>query len=347
MRAMGFVALIFALLIEQGRPLPRDNFVHRAVVALADAVRRTTDAGEARLGVLGWFVLIGTTAALVLLVDWALGRLSPVAVFAFHVAVLYWTMGFRQFSHAFSEIQQALAEGDVQRARETLRAWLRERADDVPGRPRATGERAEAMPAQPAVDEMCRLAIGHALVRAHRHVFAPLFWYVLLPGPVGPVVYRMADLLARRWSRDEPPPAGTPASAAAVLALAEQPAGPYGRFAVQAWRALDWLPLRLTAAGFAVVGNFEDAVFCWRGASAAGVAADARGLLLATGGGALGLRLADPAMEAQWLSRSGFEWQGTAPDASSLRSAVGLVWRSVVLWIGLFALLTVATWLGR
>jgi hypothetical protein len=30
-----------------------------------------------------------------------------------------------------------------------------------------------------------------------------------------------------------------------------------------------------------------------------------------------------------------------------LRSAVGLVWRSVVLWILLFAMLTIANWLGR
>ncbi len=83
------------------------------------------------------------------------------------------------------------------------------------------------------------------------------------------------------------------------------------------------------------------------------------------GGGALGVRIADPSIEADVRagqsrgleseatgvgaagSGSGFDWQGVEPDASSLRSAVGLVWRAVVLWVLLFAMLTIANWLGR
>ena len=119
-------------------------------------------------------------------------------------------------------------------------------------------------------------------------------------------------------------------------------------FADRAFRVIDWLPARLSAAGFAVVGNFEDAVYCWRGAVSAGTASDSRALLLASGGGALGVRIAEPALEARWSEgEQGFEWQGAEPDAGALRSAVGLVWRSVVLWISLFAMVTIAAWLGR
>jgi adenosylcobinamide-phosphate synthase len=96
------------------------------------------------------------------------------------------------------------------------------------------------------------------------------------------------------------------------------------------------------------VGNFEDAVYAWRGAVAAGTGDDARALLLASGGGALGLRIADPALEARWASHEqGYEPAGTEPGTEGLRSAVGLVWRSVVLWIALFAMLSAANWLGR
>ena len=88
-----------------------------------------------------------------------------------------------------------------------------------------------------------------------------------------------------------------------------------------------------------------------------------RRLLLMAGSGALGVRIADPATEAEVRAAqtsgsetesgpmpsqpSGFDWQGVEPDAPSLRSAVGLVWRALILWILLFAMLTIANWLGR
>jgi adenosylcobinamide-phosphate synthase len=73
---------------------------------------------------------------------------------------------------------------------------------------------------------------------------------------------------------------------------------------------------------------------------------ESRAILIATASGALGLRLADPVLEGQWTSE-GFEWQGSPADPSGLRSAVGLVWRNAVLWVSLFALFTMAGWLGR
>jgi hypothetical protein len=73
---------------------------------------------------------------------------------------------------------------------------------------------------------------------------------------------------------------------------------PYGWFADKAYRWLDWLPVRLAAAGFAIVGNFEDAVYCWRAASAVHTGEAQRRILLMTGSGALGVRLADPTLEA-------------------------------------------------
>jgi len=312
---MGFVALIFALLIEQGRPLPANNYVHRLIGEGADLLMGATNAGERRHGAAGWLLLVVAVLAVVVLLEWLLGLLHPLAVFCLHVAVLYYTVGFRQFSHAFTEVQLALAVGDLAGARLALQRWLQ--SDD----PRVE-------PGEATVTEICRLAISRALVASHRHVFGPLFWYVLLPGAVGPVLYRLAELLARRW---------------------ETPDEAYGQFARAAYRWIDWLPTRLTAAGFAIVGSFEDAVYAWRGAVAAGVGDDQRALLLATGGGALGLRIVDPALEALWSreGEQGFEQQGVEPGVESLRSAVGLVWRSVVLWIALYAMLTIANWLGR
>ncbi|MCO5099915.1 MAG: CobD/CbiB family protein [Burkholderiaceae bacterium] len=323
---MGFIALIFTLLIEQGRPLAAGNPVHRAALAVADFVRANTDAGERRYGALGWFLVVGAAVFVAVLLERLASAVHPLAAFVVHVAVLYSTIGFRQFSHAFTEIQVALAADDPVGARGLLDRWLgRVDADDS----------IERVVHGVSVAAICRDAIAAALIAAHRHVFGPLFWYILLPGVTGPVLYRVAELLARRWTHP-------------VVEGATRVEEPYGVFADRAFHVVDWLPARLSAAGFAVVGNFEDAVYCWRGAVASGTASDSRALLLASGGGALGLRIAEPGLEARWASGDqGFDWPGAEPDAGALRSAVGLVWRSVVLWISLFAMVTIAAWLGR
>jgi adenosylcobinamide-phosphate synthase len=358
---MGFIALILALVVEQFRPLPRDNLIHRTVSTAADAIAGATDAGQWRHGVFGWSVVVGSALVAVAVAQWLLGMIGTFPVLVLHVVVLYFTVGFRQFSHAFTEIQIALAAGEVEGARQALQRWIRRQdpnfvAGEVP------------------VNELCRIAISHALIAAHRHVFGPLFWYILLPGAIGPVLYRAAQFLADRWAQGGHrgvaavpfDPAATilgtgPAAGPAVGR--NTPGEPYGQFAGRVYRWLDWLPVRLAAAGFAIVGNFEDAVYCWRAASAVRGGDDQRRVLLMTGSGALGMRIADPRVEADVRggepsaidsdpshttgSAGGFDWQGTEPDAAGLRSAVGLVWRSVVLWILLFAMLTIANWLGR
>ena len=360
---MGFVALVFALLLEQVRPLPGGKVVHQAAANFADWLAHVTDAGRLRHGALGWGVAVGSAVLAVVLAQWVLTAIHPVLVLALHVAVLYFTLGFRQFSHAFTEIQLALAANDPDGARQALQRWMRQRDPAFDA-------------SELSVPGLCRVAIAHALIGAHRYVFGPLFWYMILPGAIGPVLYRAAQFLADRWAQGATPAAKPVASEASVLGRTVQgdlvadaataaAAGvePYGWFAARAYRLLDWLPARLAAAGFAIVGNFEDAIYCWRSAAALKGGDEQRRILLMTGGGALGLRLADPALDAQLrgedraaadsdpnvsaASGSGFDWTGAEPDANGLRSAVGMVWRSVVLWILLFGMLTIANWLGR
>ena len=114
----------------------------------------------------------------------------------------------------------------------------------------------------------------------------------------------------------------------------------------------------MTAFGFAVVGNFEEAVNGWR--------RDARlwqqpneGIILAAAAGAVGVQLGGDAAPGVTPDRSKTFSGGTAGagptegstaglplQSAHLQSVVGLVWRSVVLWMLLLALLTLANILG-
>jgi len=109
-------------------------------------------------------------------------------------------------------------------------------------------------------------------------VFGVLLWYVLLPGPSGAILYRLAAFLAARW----------------------QGLGSFGRFAQQAFYVLDWPAVRLTAAAFAVVGDFEDAVYCWRTQAPSWPEPNA-GIVLAAGAGAMGVRLGMPVQEVDGM----------------------------------------------
>ncbi len=306
---MSFFAILIALLLEQARPLAYDNPVHSGLRGWARTVRRNVDAGQATHGWLSWGLAVGVPALLAGGVYWALWWFSSVLAFAWVVGVLYATVGFRQFSHHFTGIRQALEEGNDQAAREQLAAWLRV---DAASLPRA---------------ELLRQVIEHSVLAAHRHVFGVLACFVvgwmLGLGPAGAVFYRMAEYLSRNW-RERPD--GTPSPALRDAAA-------------RAWQCVDHVPARATALGFAVVGNFEEAVSSWRG-EAERYAPGSDGVLLAATSGAMGVRLVQPPE-----GEGGEEADGSAraePQIAHLASVVGLVWRSVVLWMLLLALLTLA-----
>lgn len=319
---MSWIALVLTLLIEQARPVPAANPVYVAVWSLAEAAERNLNAGRRRHGLYAWLALVLGCSLAAWLVHAVLASVAWVAALAFNVIVLYFTLGFRQFSHHYTEIQGALDRGDLAAARRQLTEW--KRSDD----PSFSAAELEA-------PEVVRQAIEHGLLLAQRHVFGVLFWFVLLPGPTGAIAYRLADYLARAWNR--PRADGLPPDR-------------FGEFAQRAFAWIDWLPARLTALGFAIVGDFEGTIHCWRRVAAAAegpLGADARTLLLGAASGALGTRVMSAAAAARYFDETAAEGGALAePGVPTLRSVVGLVWRALVLWLALLLLLTLAAWLS-
>jgi membrane protein required for beta-lactamase induction len=177
---------------------------------------------------------------------------------------------------------------------------------------------------EPHCDEIARGILGdepptrlaallEAVIRAIpaqalQRIFSVLFWFLIL-GPLGALLYRLARHLEAH---------------ARVHGELEDS---FRAAAVRLPFILDWVPARLTTASYALAGSFDDVLSAWRKAAAARVPPSE----LAERAGAAALRLEDAA---------------PVPDDARelIERAIGLVWRSVVIWLGLLGLATVAYW---
>jgi adenosylcobinamide-phosphate synthase len=303
-----FLALVAALLIEQARALSPANPAYTQYRRFVSSIEHSLDAGGYQQGIVAWlFATVPPVALVAALGLWLDATAAPIAL-AFDVAALYLTMGFRQFSHAYGETHAALRGGDLLKARASIGHWRNGATEQL------------------TANECARLAIEHGLVRAHRHVFGVIAWFVVF-GAAGAVFYRLAALLSDRWGVR----AGTD--------------GEFGRFSREVFTWCDWIPVRLTALSFAVTGDFEDALYCWR-SQATAWPERSEGIVLAAGAGAIGVRLGSVIGATAPLEVRPELGTGEEADAELMAAAVGLIWRALVLWLFVILLVTVASWFG-
>jgi len=344
---MTLFSFIFAMLLEQLRPVRDDSRLGSWIGRVFLRIERATDTGDPVSAKWAWCgVVIGGTI-LTWVVVALLTRVHVLLGFIATVAVLYMTVGFRQFSNRFTEIQLALSRNEYSRARRELAAWAAHSGGDLMTRIASESGDASAI---------SREAIRLAFIGAQRHVFGVIFWFVILPGPAGAVLYRLSAEARRVW-------ADTRQSADISPMAPSVPMSPYGEFAVKAFSWVDWFPARVTAVVFAIVGNFEDAILMWRLKSGfAPHANDTERVVLSAGAGAMGVRLSIPEARSTSIQVGepaetealGGPWPSPAQDMpdlreadeSAMRSAVGLVWRALILWVSLMLLVSIGYWLG-
>jgi adenosylcobinamide-phosphate synthase len=143
-------------------------------------------------------------------------------------------------------------------------------------------------------------------------VIAPLFWFVVL-GPVGAVVQQSTRFLHRLWDpRDK--------------RFTE-----FGWVAAQLDEIVGWLPARVTALSYAIMGSFEDALRCWR--YQAGVwSFNNSAALLASGFGAVQMQSCEPAPDGD-ATIGGLSVTTVVPGASHVQRSAALVRRVLVFWL--------------
>lgn len=154
-------------------------------------------------------------------------------------------------------------------------------------------------------------------------VFGALFWF-FVAGGAGALLFRLANTLDAMWGYKN------------------------DRFHYFGWAAarlddvLDYVPARLTALTYALQGKTRLALDCWRTQAPHWDSPNA-GPVMATGAGALGVRLGGPARyQGEWHRRPELG-AGDAPRAADIERALRLVrhgvawWLAMALFAGLFA----------
>ncbi|WP_409299412.1 adenosylcobinamide-phosphate synthase CbiB [Pseudomonas sp. KCJK8993] len=211
------------------------------------------------------------------------------------VLALYCALGLRSLGEHVEPVAQALRSDDLDEARRRVGFLVSRQTSELDA---------------PAV---ARAATESVLENGSDAVFAALFWFAVAGAP-GVVLYRLSNTLDAMWGyRNE-------------------------RFERFGWAAariddlLNYIPARLVALTYALLGKTRLAFKCWYRQGPTWDSPNA-GPVMAAGAGALGVELGGPAIYHGELHQRPQLGEGEAASAGSIDGGWQLVQRGVWLWL--------------
>lgn len=273
----------------------------------ADTVAQRRSGASRSQGLVALALVVLPPVLLVFLVRFALGELAWVLRFAFDVIVLSWTLDLYRLLDRAEATGDALKAGDMPVANENLRLLSATKATET------------------SEVGIARATVETVLMQGYAAVVAPLFWFILL-GPAVAVLQRLTTLLDERWRSGEE---GVAELAWGTTRLSE---------------IIGWLPLRVTAFSYAIMGSFEDAWRCWRYQVKAS-SNDSTASLLAAGLGALQLLMCEELPQTAGQERSVAVTE-SVPEADHVHRVAALLSRVLLFWLGAAVLVLLAGALG-
>ena len=294
---MAFASLLLALVAQFAYP-PRERTSLAALYGrLCLSTAKRLNAGDRNSGVFAYGAMVLAVLVPLGIVAALASSIHAVVLVALDVAILHASLRFLPTTSALADIERSLREGDVHAAGNRLAEWQGE------------------LPGTQDAGSLARLAAEHGLREAHQGTFAILFWFLVLPGPLGAVLYPLTLRAARQWDLGAAPDERD-----------------FGWFAGRALHVLDCVPQRVTAFVFAIVGDFEDALLCWRSQAAQWLRPE-EGIVLASGAGALGVRLGEPLARGDALIDRPTLGTGEGAGEETLASLEGMLWRAMSLYL--------------
>lgn len=268
---------------------------------LASAVERRLNKGVSRRwrGVLAWAFVVLPPVGFSAWAVTAASEAHAAAGFAAHAVLLYFCIGLRSLRDHMLPIARALEAGELGEARR-LTARIVSRDTRRSGEP-----------------ELAKAAVESLLENGNDAVFGTLFWFAVAGGP-GALLFRLANTLDAMWGyRNERFHA-------------------FGWMAARTDDALNWIPARLTALSYAILGDTRTAWKCWRTQAASWSSPNA-GPVMSSGAGALRLALGGAAEYDGEIEQRPLLGIGRPAAATDIRRAWSLVARTCIVWLAVAA----------
>lgn len=251
-------------------------------------------------GATAWMLVVLPCVLFTWLLTFLLAQLDMLAAFGAHALLLYFSLGLRSLRDHTLPISQALFNDDLPQARIlTARIVSRDTTQAEEG-------------------ELARAGVESLLENGNDAVFGTLFWFVIAGGP-GAILFRLANTLDAMWGY----------RTSRFLQ--------FGCVAARIDDGLNFIPARMTAMSYALLGNTRAAWQCWRGQAPAWSSPNA-GPVMSAGAGALGISLGGAAVYDGELEQRPPLGIGPPATGNDIRRAWRLVASTTWLWLALICI---------
>lgn len=273
---------------------------------LAIRLEKNLNTGSRRFarGGLAWLLIVLPFVVLTWGLTFWLARFDMLIAFAVHALLLYFCLGLRSLRDHTLPIARALMDDDLPQARIlTARIVSRDTA-------------------QAEESDLAKASVESLLENGNDAVFGTLFWFVLAGGP-GAVLFRLANTLDSMWG------------------YRNARFNDFGCTAARIDDALNFIPARLTAMSYALLGNTRLAWQCWRMQAGAWSSPNA-GPVMAAGAGALNISVGGAAIYEGEVEQRPPLGSGPLASGKDIARAWRLVALTTALWVAVIFLFSVA-----
>ncbi|HHI92896.1 MAG TPA: regulatory signaling modulator protein AmpE [Gammaproteobacteria bacterium] len=303
---MSLLAILISLLLEKLLP-PLHGLRSLAWVESYHQWVHTRLAGHKKWqGIPSLLIIILLPLAGVAATQYLLNELLGILGFIFSIIVLTYSLGPKDKRQLAYEYLNAEESGDNDNAESMLQDIV---------------SCTTSSPLPEDKTSRTRALIECILIQTHEQLLAILFWFVIL-GPMGAALYRLTVELHQAEQRaGETAKAGDAGFRAAVIRL---------------HYLLAWIPSRLTALSYAVMGSFVHALHAWQNTPLEeadtndDTTPQSHRLLLRIGQAS--------------LQFGNHPSRDDSQHNDAIRETLGLCGRSLVAWVTVLALMTLAGW---